>query len=99
MQLTSDQLAKLTPDHPIISVIERLTKIEEGMLKNDPELPTHLKSIWKEMSQYEELAHLLTPDQIGVLTKGLQKHTAIQLVIEDAPKRKKSTKVGVDDLI
>lgn len=99
MQLTSEQLAKVNPDHPILAVVDRLTKIEEGMLKNDPELPTHLKAIWKEMQQYEELAHLLTPEQIGVLTKGLQKHTAIQLVIEDAPKRKKSTKIGVDDLI
>lgn len=99
MQLTKEQLDKLTPDHPIVNVIERLTKIEDGMLKADPELPTHLRAIWKELQQYEELAHLLTPEQIGVLTKGLQKHSAIQLVTE-APKSKgKSKKVGVDDLI
>jgi hypothetical protein len=100
MNLTAEQLAKVGPDHPILTVIERLGKVEEGMLRADPELPTHLKMIWKEMQQYEELAHLLTPEQIGVLTKGLQKYTAVQLVTE-APKRASSRgkKPSVDDLI
>lgn len=100
MNLTPEQLAKLTPDHPIMSVISRLTLIEEKMKVNDPEISTHLKTIWKELQQYEELSHLLTPEQIGVLMKGLQKHTAIQLVVETPSKsRKKGLKPSVDDLI
>lgn len=100
MNLTPEQAEKLTPDHPIFLCIDRMTKIEEKMKANDPEIATHLREIWKHMQQYEELAHLLNPEQIGVMMKGLQKHTAIQLVVE-APKSasKKSKKVGVDDLI
>lgn len=99
MQLTEEQVTKLEPNHPIFLVLERLTTIEEKMLQNDPEISTHLKEIWKHMQQYEELAHLLTPAQIGVLMKGLQKHTAIQLIVDTPKSSKKSKKVGVDDLI
>jgi len=100
MNLTPEQLAKCQPDHPIFEVMTRITAIEDTMLKQDPQLPTHLKVVHKQLQEYEELAHLLTPEQIGVLMKGFQKHTAIQLVVEEQAKpRKRASKVGVDDLI
>jgi endonuclease V-like protein UPF0215 family len=99
MELTKEQMEKVTPDHPIFVVIDRMNKIEEKMKTNDPEISTHLREIWKHMQQYEELAHLLTPQQIGVLMQGLQKHTAIQLVVDTPSKSKKAKKYGVDDLI
>lgn len=101
MNLTPEQLAKMTPDHPLLVVIERITAIENKMMANDPEISTHLKAIWKEMQTYEELAHLLTPEQIGVLMRGMQKHTTIQLVVESTSKggRGKKNKPSVDDLI
>lgn len=99
MNLTPEQLAKLTPDHPIFLCIERMTAIEEKMKAQDPQIGTHLREIWKHMQEYEELAHLLTPEQIGSLMKGMQKHTAIQLVVDTPSKSKKAKKVGVDDLI
>lgn len=100
MQLSTEQAAGLTPDHPIFVVCERMTQIEQKMLKNDPEIAGHLKEIWKMLHEYEELAHLLTPEQIGILTRGLQKHTAITLVVEDGKKKSsKSKKPTVDDLI
>lgn len=100
MNLTPEQLTKCEPGHPIFNVIERLTLIENKLIAQDPEIKTHLKVIHSELQQYEELAHLLTPEQIGVLMKGLQKHSAIQLVVEEQTKtRGKSKKVSVDDLI
>jgi hypothetical protein len=101
MNLTPEQLAKVTPDHPIFVVMERMNKIEEGMTRADPELPTHLKVIHKHLAEYEELAHLLTPEQIGILMKGFQKHSGIQLIAEAAAKKGggKSKKVSVDDLM
>lgn len=101
MNLTPEQLAKCGVDHPIHIVMERLNLIEAKMKAADPEISTHLREVWKHMQQYEELAHLLTPAQIGVLMKGMQKHTAIQLVAEDSGKktRSKSVKIGADDLL
>ena len=99
MNLTPEQLAKTTVDHPIHSVLERMQKIQDKMTTADPEIGTHLKAIHKTLQEYEDLAHLLTPEQIGVLMKGLQKYTAISLVMEEAKKSKKSKKVSVDDLM
>jgi hypothetical protein len=102
MNLTPEQLAKINdPNHPILVVIDRMTKIEEKMKTNDPEISTHLKEIWKHMQQYEELAHLLTPQQIGVLMAAMQKHVGVQLVSDEAGKKtkSKSKKVSVNDLI
>ncbi len=100
MNLTPEQLAKTTPDHPIHVVMERLEKVQAGLLRNDPELSTHLKVIHKQLSEYEELAHLLTPEQIGVLMKGFQQMTSISLITEKAKTpSKKGPKVTVDDLL
>jgi hypothetical protein len=100
MNLTPEQSANLSPDHPIFQVMERITKIQEKMVAQDPEIGTHLAAVHKMLGQYEELSHLLTPEQIGVLMQGLQKHTTISLVVEDQKKgtRGKSKKIGVDDI-
>jgi len=101
MTPTKEQLEKLSVDHPIFTVLERMSLVEEKMAKADPEIGTHLRVIHKTLGEYEELAHLLSPEQIGVLMKGLQKHTGIQLVMEDQAKgsRGKSKKTTVDDII
>lgn len=98
--LTPEQISKLEPDNPIFLVMERLELVKQKMLTADPEIATHLKVIWKTMGEYEELAHLLTPAEIGELMKGLQKHAGIQLVMDDIGKTgKKKGKVSVDDLL
>lgn len=99
MQLTNEQAAGLAPDHPVFVVLQRLDEIERRMKIQDPEISTHLKEIWKVAHQYEDIAHLLSPEQIGVLMKGLQKHAGIQLVTESKPSSRKSKKVSADDLI
>jgi hypothetical protein len=99
MELTQEQLAKLTPDHPILVVIERMTLIEKKMKENDPLIASHLKEIWKHMQQYEELAHLLTPEQIGSLSRALQKHTSVTLVVDTPKSKGKAKKYSVDDLV
>ncbi len=99
MELTPEQLAKMTPDHPLLKVIERMSEVEKRLNAADPEISTHMKAIWQQLQEYEDLAHLLTPAQVGVLMKGMQKHTAISLVVESKSSSKKSKKVTADDLI
>ena len=99
MNLTPEQLAKCPPDSPIFTVMERMEKIQDTMLKNDPELRTHLKAVHTLMKEYEDLPHLLTPEQIGLLMKGMQKYTAISLVVESKSKSSKKAGKSVDDFI
>ena len=77
----------------------RIHAIEERMKTNDPEISTHLREVHKHLREYEELAHLLSPEDIGILMRGFQKHAGISLVVEQKTKSTKKAKVGVDDLI
>lgn len=101
MNLTPEQTAKITdPAHPIFAVLEKLDVIEKKLLEQDPQISTHLREIHKYLAEYDELPHLLSPTQIGVLMKGLQKHTAIQLVVDEQSKGSRGKKKPtVDDLI
>lgn len=101
MNLTPEQLAKITdPNHPIFQVMERITAIEQRLTTNDPEISTHLKVVLKQLQEYEELAHLLTPEQVGILMKGYQKHTGIHLVVEKPTKTStRGKKPTVEDLL
>lgn len=99
MELTPEQLLKCGVDHPIHEVLSRMAEVEKRLLAGDPEISTHLKAIWTQLQEYDDLAHLLSPQQIGVLMKGLQKHTGISLVVEDKKRPSKSKKITADDLL
>lgn len=99
MNLTPEQMEKCAPDHPIFFVLERLKLVQDKLVAADPEIGTHLKAIHTHLRDYEELAHLLSPAQIGVLMKGLQKYTAISLVVEDQNKGTRKKKPTADDLL
>lgn len=87
-----------------LDVFSRIDAIESELLKKDPQLPTHLAAIHKTLIQYEELAHLLSDDQIKILFKGQMKHMAVELIKEGAGKKtsastnKRLSQTTVDDL-
>lgn len=97
--LTPEQLAALQPDHPIFAIMERMEKIQDTMTRNDPELATHLKVVHKTLGQYEDLPHILTPEEIGVLMNGFKKHAGMVLIAEKPRGSKsKKDKIGLDDI-
>ena len=56
---------------PIIDqTFQRIHDIEGMLLARDPMLAGHLQAIHKNLTQYEELNHLLTDEQIHQLIKG-----------------------------
>lgn len=83
-----------------LETLDKLQKLEAAILSQDPELPNHLKTIHKNLIQYEELVHLLTDDQITTLMRGQKIHVGVQLVKESSKKAvSKSLKgISVDDL-
>lgn len=56
----------------IDDTFQKIADLEQQLLRNDPQLPTHLAAIHRNLMQYEELVHLLTDDQIHQLIKGQQ---------------------------
>ena len=86
-----------------LDVQGRIQQIEQGLLTQDPQLPTHLSAIHSALIQYEELVHLLSDAEIKTLIAGQKKHTGTQLVSETIKSSKASIskripKTSVDDL-
>lgn len=86
-----------------LDVLGRINLIQDGLLKQDPLLPTHLAAIHSALINYEELIHLLSDADIASLIAGQVKHTGAMLTSEitkssKATVAKRIPKTSVDDL-
>lgn len=89
-----------TTDQVMMEVLDRLSKVEEGLKTVDPAISIHCKVILNNLQKYEELSHLLKDEQIAVLIAGMKTYRQMQLVKEASTKRNsKSLKnTTLDDL-
>lgn len=89
-------------EHPKLKeLLPKLDSLRAALDAKDPKMPTHLKEIHKYLIQFEELAHLLTEEQIAVILEGQQIQVGVVLAEETKKKEKKSSKgekVTADDL-
>lgn len=82
-----------TPVHPKLAELEpKLKALEDALLSADPKMPQHLKEIHKYLIQFEELAHLLTEEQMAVIVDGQQRIVGIKLA-DETKKQKNGTKI------
>lgn len=79
-----DEAVKQSPPlHPkLAELLPKLKQLEDALLASDPQMPVHLKEIHKYLIQYEELAHLLSEEQIAVILEGQQRRVGIILATE-----------------
>lgn len=76
------------PVHPkLAELLPKLDALEKALLAGDEKFPTHLKEIHTYLIQYEELAHLLTEDQIKTILNGHQRKLGIILANETTKKK------------
>lgn len=83
--------------------LQRLADLEAALLARDPLMKTHLGAIHKHMIQYEEIANLLTVEEISKIMDAQQAHTGIELraAITNKSKAsagKKAAKLGLEDV-
>lgn len=79
------------PQHQ--EALARLAQLQAALLAKDPSMPMHLKEIHKQLIQYEELVHLLTPEDIGIIMAAQQQHTNTVLVAAGTTKSGKAAAV------
>lgn len=77
-------------DYIKLDVQGKIALIRENLLKQDPLLPTHLRAIHQSLTQYEELVHLLSEDEIEAIIAGQQKQTGVELTKAVTTKSKAS---------
>jgi hypothetical protein len=82
---------------------ERILRLDAAIASNHPEFDSILQTIHRNLDKDEQLLHLLKPDQISSIFRGLKKKTQTVLV-EDTVKSSGSgrnkglAKLGLDDL-
>ncbi len=85
-----------TPQHQ--QLLERLSFLENALLSQDPMMPKHLAEIHKLLISYEELAHLLSEDEIAKIMQAQQVQTNTTLVAAVTAKAKKESKARLSQL-
>lgn len=76
-----------------IEFLQKLNELEEKLRAAAPGYETLLYTIHKQLSSDEQLLHILTDEQIGVIVAGLTKRK--QIVLADIGKKATgNTKVG-----
>lgn len=66
------------PEHQLC--LQRLEELQGMLLAKDPAMPGHLAAIHKQLIQFDELVHLLTDEQIGIIMASQQQHSKTVLV-------------------
>lgn len=79
-------------------LLPKLTALEQALLDRDPKMPTHLREIHKSLVQYEELSHLLTEEQIGIIVSAQCQQVSVTLAQETKASKGSKKKVTADDL-
>lgn len=83
------------PKHPKLVELEpKMKALEDALLSSDPKMPMHLKEIHKYLIQFEELAHLLSEEQISQILDAQQKVVGINLAAETKGKNGKGGSGG-----
>lgn len=72
--------------------LQYIAKIEEALLREDPEMPNYIKWINNEVRQYPELMHLLTDEQIAPIYQGIMKVTGVQIAVTKSRAGKSTAK-------
>lgn len=91
---------KSEPTNPIyLDFYASLNHLKERLNDIDPELPHHMRVLHTNLRNYDELAHLLSPEEIRTIIQGLKQHTSVELVKATAKKPKgKAPKFDVEEL-
>ncbi len=109
--MTTPETITVTPDGAIDipssnpqhqQAIARIAQLQEALLAKDPMMKMHLLEIHKQLISYEELAHLLTEEEIGTIMAAQQLHTNTILVATivkpGKAKAERVAKLGLSDL-
>lgn len=75
---------------------KRIETLKESLLANDPQMPTLLAQIHQNLIKYPDLVHLLKEEEIGLIVKGLERHTQITILAEVKTSAKKLKNVDAD---
>ena len=72
-------------------IIEKIVALSQALEESHPSIATYVKDIHRNLLQFPELVHILKPEQVQVIVKGIEQVNG-EKIAEDAKPKARATK-------
>ena len=71
-------------------IIYKIAELSQALEENNPSIATYVKDIHRNLLQYPELVHILKPEQVQTIVKGIEQVNGEKIAEEAKPKARAS---------
>ena len=83
-------------------IIEKIASLSQALEESHPSIATYVKDIHRNLLQFPELVHILKPEQVQVIVKGIEQVNGEKIAEDTKPKARVSkakSKEALTDLL
>ena len=74
-------------------IMEKIVALSQALEESNPSIATYVKDIHRNLLQYPELVHILKPEQVQTIVKGIEQVNG-EKIAEDAKPKARASKAG-----
>lgn len=83
-------------------IMEKIASLSQALEESNPSLATYVKEIHRNLLQFPELVHILKPEQVQTIVKGIEQVNGEKIAEDAKPKARASkakSKESLSDLL
>ena len=83
-------------------IMEKIVALSQALEESHPSIATYVKDIHRNLLQFPELVHILKPEQVQVIVKGVEQVNGEKIAEDTKPKAratKAKSKESLSDLL
>ena len=85
-------------------IISKIAELSQALEESNPSIATYVKDIHRNLLQFPELVHILKPEQVQTIVKGIEQVNGEKIAEEAKPKARASkasskSKASLADLL
>ena len=73
-------------------ILSKIAELSQAIEENNPSIATYVKDIHRNLLQFPELVHILQPEQVLTIVKGIEQVNGEKIAEEAKPKTRASKK-------
>ena len=74
-------------------IMEKIASLSQALEESNPSIATYVKEIHRNLLQFPELVHILKPEQVQTIVKGIEQVNG-EKIAEDAKPKARASKAG-----
>ena len=91
-QESMHQEATINQSQEADAIIYKIAELSQALEESNPSIATYVKDIHRNLLQYPELVHILKPEQVQTIVKGIEQVNGEKIAEEAKPKARASKK-------